>query len=658
MPISGVLEQLPFVEFIQTLSNLGRSGKLSLSRFGERGTIFLRDGRIIGAASSSVRETLGSLLIGQYLITEEQLSEALEVQRKSDDPKRLGAILIEQGALSDEQLRQAVRQQTQRVVREFMKWKHGFFEFEPLEVEPDEVEVDVVEMFLGDGLSAEAVLLAGAVDIDHSAAEDTAALAEELADEPPGEVVVDRVTMLRDLMLEIRSPEFTGELMAKLMDYSSEIVPRGVLLSIQGGVFCGMSLSIGERPSSEMIEAVRDLKIPVGESSILAEAAARHGLIRRELRDEPNDLKIIECLGGVEPQEAVAMPIVVHDRVEMVFYGDSGDEEAPIEALAELELVMLQIGAVMEGQVLEEAVSSSDMTQAEATLEVDSFRSLLDSDPEPMALVKADCRILYANPAMASMLGQDVEELTGAEILDSVNAEDGQVLKEVVHEVSRGGAPGGSAVRFLEADGAERRCYLLPTSVGIHAGDRCVMLRALTAGEVQGRFDPLTGLMDHEAFVERLERSVSRATHEEGEPFALLLVGLSNFMMVNVEFGWGVGNEILRSVGHRLTLNLRPGDLVSRGLGDTFCILLEKIRAAEDGELVAERVQEFVGRPFEVAGKRINVATSIGVVTSDGSQDSAEVAIQQAEVAMKAAKKQGGRAIVVHQPQDEEVDVA
>ena len=132
--ISGLLEQLPFAEFVQTLANLGKTGKLSLARFGERGFVFFRDGRIIGAASTSVRETLGSLLIGQKLVTEGELAAALELQGDPADNRRCGKMRLDMGVLSREILQDVFRQQTQRVVSELMRWKHGHFEFEAMEI--------------------------------------------------------------------------------------------------------------------------------------------------------------------------------------------------------------------------------------------------------------------------------------------------------------------------------------------------------------------------------------------------------------------------------------------------------------------------------------------------------------------------------------------
>ena len=56
---------------------------------------------------------LGALLVYKYrLVTEEQLAEALEIQRKADEPKpRIGSILLEMGLLSMAQLHEALAYQ-------------------------------------------------------------------------------------------------------------------------------------------------------------------------------------------------------------------------------------------------------------------------------------------------------------------------------------------------------------------------------------------------------------------------------------------------------------------------------------------------------------------------------------------------------------------
>src|SRR5688572_12877184 len=137
-----------------------KTGRLVLTRRDGHGVIAFRNGKIIYAASNSVRETLGNILLHERLITESTLLEALERQSRAAEEKRLGHLLVEMGALDEATMERVVRGQTQRVVSEFLRWKSGFAKFEVLQI-PDhgEVEVDARDFLLEAGLNADELLL-------------------------------------------------------------------------------------------------------------------------------------------------------------------------------------------------------------------------------------------------------------------------------------------------------------------------------------------------------------------------------------------------------------------------------------------------------------------------------------------------------------------
>ena len=78
---------------------------------------------------------------------------------------------------------------------------------------------------------------------------------------------------------------------------------------------------------------------------------------------------------------------------------------------------------------------------------------------------------------------------------------------------------------------------------------------------------------------------------------------------------------------------------MSRAGGDRFCVILDRLREPEDGTLVAERIAEFLSRPFEVGRDEISLSVSIGVVTSEGDYQLAEDMLNDAKAAMAEVKK-------------------
>ena len=166
------------------------------------------------------------------------------------------------------------------------------------------------------------------------------------------------------------------------------------------------------------------------------------------------------------------------------------------------------------------------------------------------------------------------------------------------------------------------------------------MLRAATAGEAQRRHDPLTGLLDREAVVERVEKTLRRSAREEGAIFAVLVLDIERFKMINASLGWAAGNELLCAVGNRISRHLRPTDVVSRLGDDRFCLILDRLRARSDAKKAAQRILDFLGRPVPVAGQQVAVKARICIVLNHPDCEDAGEMIRAAEKAARGAKSQ------------------
>ena len=63
----------------------------------------------------------------------------------------------------------------------------------------------------------------------------------------------------------------------------------------------------------------------------------------------------MEQLGGQRPDGAFAAPIVVQDRVAMIFYGDNAPQQAKLGDISTLEIFLAQTSIALERIVLERA---------------------------------------------------------------------------------------------------------------------------------------------------------------------------------------------------------------------------------------------------------------------------------------------------------------
>lgn len=155
--------------------------------------------------------------------------------------------------------------------------------------------------------------------------------------------------------------------------------------------------------------------------------------------------------------------------------------------------------------------------------------------------------------------------------------------------------------------------------------------------------DPLTGLANRTAFLERLEQALALA-QRHGRRLALLFIDLDGFKPVNDTLGHAAGDAVLKAIAARLRTSLRAGDLVGRMGGDEFVVLLEE--AGEPGEPaeVARKLLAAVVQPVLAGGRECCVSASIGISRHPVDGKDADTLLHGADEAMYLAKAQGGNA--------------
>ena len=153
--------------------------------------------------------------------------------------------------------------------------------------------------------------------------------------------------------------------------------------------------------------------------------------------------------------------------------------------------------------------------------------------------------------------------------------------------------------------------------------------------------DALTGLPNRSLFTERLRHAMRRSARHPDDLFAVLFLDLDRFKEVNDNLGHFAGDELLRAVARRLEMCLRPEDTVARLSGDEFAILLESITETSDAGRVAQRIEEALSFPINLAGADVTTSASMGIVTSSMLHDQPEQLLRSADMAMYRAKAAG-----------------
>ena len=164
------------------------------------------------------------------------------------------------------------------------------------------------------------------------------------------------------------------------------------------------------------------------------------------------------------------------------------------------------------------------------------------------------------------------------------------------------------------------------------------------------RQDVLTGLPNRQWLADALPPALARAG-ANGGMLALLFIDLDKFKHVNDSAGHQVGDELLKVVARRMQAVLRPGDHVVRLGGDEFTVIMEPLLSADDASHAAERIAAVVSEPFSLSGSVYSISASIGVSVYPRDGLDAEKLLNNADMAMYAAKDEGRGGHYLFQPE-------
>ncbi len=169
MSLVGNLEDLGLGDILQIVSLSRKSGVLYLRAEprpdGRRdeGEIIFQNGNVIRATSTEASQNLGDLLLARGIITEQQIDEALALQRAAGNRERVGNVLIKQLGVSADKIQEAIRKQTEAIVYAFFQWARGGFSFELKEADGalDKVDIEMRHMVLDTGLNPQFLAMEG-----------------------------------------------------------------------------------------------------------------------------------------------------------------------------------------------------------------------------------------------------------------------------------------------------------------------------------------------------------------------------------------------------------------------------------------------------------------------------------------------------------------
>ncbi|MEV5505259.1 EAL domain-containing protein [Streptomyces orinoci] len=279
------------------------------------------------------------------------------------------------------------------------------------------------------------------------------------------------------------------------------------------------------------------------------------------------------------------------------------------------------------------------------------FRAAFQAAHLGMALVGRDGRVRIANEALGALLGTEPARLQGCPVTEFAGLREDPRSRLACREVLLGRRERLSCTRRLRRPGgrtvwAEVSLAPLP--------DSCDVLLSVAditeQRELRARLrhlrmhDPVTRLPNRSLFFERLAAALTAAAmnRRDGGRIGLCYLDLDGFKAVNDTLGHRAGDRLLSAVARRLTeCAASGGHLVARLGGDEFALLVEESTGTDQLVRLAGAVQAALQRPFEVAGQRLSVSASIGVVERPAAGTHATELMQAADTTLYWAKADG-----------------
>jgi diguanylate cyclase (GGDEF)-like protein/PAS domain S-box-containing protein len=287
--------------------------------------------------------------------------------------------------------------------------------------------------------------------------------------------------------------------------------------------------------------------------------------------------------------------------------------------------------------------------------EASFVRQILDINPHLIFAKDRSGRFTLVNRTLAEIYGTTVEELLGKsdadfnpdpeqvahfrrddlEVMDSLCEK--FIAEELITDAT-------GRQRWLQtikrpivgADGKANQVLGVATDITRHKELESELAHAAL-------HDALTGLPNRALFRDRLGLELEAARRFPERRFAVLLVDLDRFKLVNDSLGHDAGDRLLVVAGERLGASVRPGDTVARLGGDEFALLLASPTEPREAREIAQAILARLALPvaLEPGRREVYVGASVGLAFGDAATESPDQIVRDADTAMYRAKGAG-----------------
>lgn len=287
-------------------------------------------------------------------------------------------------------------------------------------------------------------------------------------------------------------------------------------------------------------------------------------------------------------------------------------------------------------------VTSKCLAEAQARTANERTEAVLNSITEGCFTLDHQWRFTYINNQGAHWLGRLREDLIGNNVWEKFPDAVGGVFYQTYQRAM-------STQTYAECDAfyppvgrwLNARAYPWEKGITVFFMDVSERKRDEERMRYAASHDQLTGLVNREMCLQRIEDVLAQPPPERLGPLAVLFIDLDKFKEVNDAFGHRSGDHVLRLLGERLKALDTDLRYCARLSGDEFLFVLYPSSLAQ-AQTFASRLLDQIVKPFAVAGQRLVIGASIGVaLAAEVDSVNASDLINHADTAMYTAKASG-----------------
>ena len=265
--------------------------------------------------------------------------------------------------------------------------------------------------------------------------------------------------------------------------------------------------------------------------------------------------------------------------------------------------------------------------------------------------------LTYVAPQVSILIGHQPLDLIGAPLQALVREEDFDEAASLQRAIMERRSTCTVAYRLKRAAGdavwVEATVHAVRSPDGVLTGfvgswhDITERRRIEVAYEHQAYHDGLTTLPNRRLFEDRLTIALAQARRLKTQ-LALLYIDVDRLSRINDTLGHNTGDEVLRTIGRRLSSCVRASDTLARLAGDEFVLIASNLRHVEDTVRVAQLFQHKINERLTASNQELFVTASIGIAVFP--QDGGEVGslLASADAATRACKRLGGNGWYLH----------